>query len=202
MTRITGFFIGLTAAIQLAISGVEMFLWTKPAVYDRLELGLNDLQAHAVEPIVQNAGLYNAFLAAGLIWGLFDTRNAFATRAFFLCCVIIAGIFGAITLKPTTLVIQSLPAAIALTLAFMSPPDPSSSRESIGMSTRVSARGRSERSFGGRGQSSSFGHEVSRPCTRADRSGKPGRTIATTSCLAGGPGCAARKCYVGMNQTV
>jgi len=120
MARLSAFFIGLTAALHVGISAVEMFLWTRPWIYQRLDLGLDDLQARTVAPIVQNAGLYNGFLAAGLIWGLFATRNAFAIRVFFLCCVIIAGIFGAITLKPTTLVIQSLPAAIALTLAYLS----------------------------------------------------------------------------------
>ncbi len=122
LARLSVFFIELTAAIQVVISGVEMFLWTRPAIYQRLELGLDDLQARTVAPIVQNAGLYNGFLAAGLVWGLFAAGDAYAIRVFFLCCVIIAGIFGAITLKPTTLVIQSLPAAIALILAYLSLP--------------------------------------------------------------------------------
>jgi putative membrane protein len=124
LARLSAFFIGLTAALHVVISGVEMFLWTRPWVYQRLDLGLDDVQARTVAPIVQNAGLYNGFLAAGLIWGLFATRNAFGIRVFFLCCVIIAGIFGAITLKPTTLAIQSLPAAIALTLTYLSRPRP------------------------------------------------------------------------------
>ena len=114
-------FVGLTAAIHVAISVVEMFLWTRPEVYRRLELGLDQDQARAIKPIVQNVGLYNAFLVAGLIWGLFAGQMAFPIRVFFLSCVIIAGIFGALTLKKsTTLVLQSLPATIALVLTYLS----------------------------------------------------------------------------------
>jgi putative membrane protein len=122
MARVAAFFVGLTAAFQLVISTVEMFFWSYPKIYERLDLGLNQTQARTVEPIVQNAGLYNAFLAAGLIWGLFGGRMAFPIRVFFLSCVIIAGIFGAVTLKPTTLVIQSLPAALALVFSYLSRP--------------------------------------------------------------------------------
>ncbi len=123
--RLATFFVGLTAAIHVAIAAVEMFLWTRPEVYQRLELGFDEAQARAVAPIVKNVGLYNGFLAAGLIWGLFAGRIAFPIRVFFLSCVIIAGIFGAITLpKPTTLFLQSLPAAIALALTYLSRPRP------------------------------------------------------------------------------
>ena len=110
-------FVGVTAVLQLLISAVEMFLWKKPWVYKRLDLGLDDEQARTVAPIVQNAGLYNAFLAAGLIWGSIGSGDAFPIRMFFLTCVIVAGVFGAVTLKPTTLLIQSLPASIALVLS-------------------------------------------------------------------------------------
>ncbi|BAY41983.1 hypothetical protein NIES2111_63790 (plasmid) [Nostoc sp. NIES-2111] len=74
--------------------------------------------AMQAEPIVQNAGIYNSFIAAGLLWSAFDTTNPKALRTFFLACVIVAGVFGAITLKPTTLIIQTIPATIALLLVW------------------------------------------------------------------------------------
>lgn len=66
--------------------------------------------------IVKNAGLYNGFIAAGLIWGTFAKNDSVPIQIFFLACVIIAGIFSALTLKWTTLVIQTLPALFALIL--------------------------------------------------------------------------------------
>ena len=67
----------------------------------------------------KNVGLYNGFLAAGLIWGLFPGQMAFPIGVFSPVVLIIAGVFGAITLpKPTTLFIQSLPAAIAFALTY------------------------------------------------------------------------------------
>jgi putative membrane protein len=125
VARLAAFFVGLTAAIHICIAAVEMFLWTRPGVYQRLELGIDEEQARAIEPIVQNVGLYNGFLAAGLIWGLFAGRMAVPIRVFFLICVFIAGIFGALTLKkPTTLALQSVPAAVALALTYVSRPRP------------------------------------------------------------------------------
>ena len=107
MARLATIFVALNAATHVAISIVEMFFFTRPWVYKRLEMGLDEAQARTIEPIVQNVGLYNGFLAAGLIWGLSTSRMAFPIRVFFLSCVIIAGIFGALTLKtPTTLAIQ------------------------------------------------------------------------------------------------
>lgn len=61
-----------------------------------------------------NAGLYNGFLAAGLIWGLLSDSGGPRIEVFFLVCVVIAGVFGAVTLKRTTLVLQTLPGALAL----------------------------------------------------------------------------------------
>jgi putative membrane protein len=117
---IADLFVGLTALIHVVITTIEMFFWTNPKVYQRLDLGLDEPEARKVAPIVKNVGLYNGFLAAGLIWGLFPGPTAFPVRAFFLSCVIIAGIFGAVTLpKSTTLFIQTLPAALALALTYL-----------------------------------------------------------------------------------
>ncbi|WP_392476496.1 DUF1304 domain-containing protein [Nostoc sp. C110] len=107
----------LVAAIHIAISIVEIFLWQNPSVYQRLDFTAEI--ATKVAPIAQNAGLYNSFIAAGLIWGAFAKSNSLGIRIFFLVCVIIAGVFGALTLRWTTLVLQTLPAFIALTLVWL-----------------------------------------------------------------------------------
>lgn len=101
--------------IHVAIAVVEMFFWLVPAVYKRL--GFTDDIAKQVAPIVNNAGLYNSFIAVGLIWAAFTQQ--ISVQIFFLICVIIAGLYGAATLKPTTLVLQSLPAAVALVLVWL-----------------------------------------------------------------------------------
>lgn len=74
--------------------------------------------AKQAAPIVQNAGIYNSFIAAGLVWAAFSSKQALELRLFFLGCVIIAGIFGAFTLRPTTLILQTLPALIVLGLVW------------------------------------------------------------------------------------
>jgi putative membrane protein len=90
---------------------LEMFLWTKPA--GRRIFGLSAELAQSSRALAANQGLYNGFLAAGLIWSLYEGIHA---QIFFLICVIVAGIFGAITAKRTILWVQALPAAITLLL--------------------------------------------------------------------------------------
>ena len=104
--------VGLVALIQAAIAVVEMFFWRLPKVHSRLDY--SDVDANRVAAIVQNAGLYNSFLAAGLVWALVASGQGSALATFFLVCVAIAGVFGAATLKPGCLVLQTLPAAVAL----------------------------------------------------------------------------------------
>jgi putative membrane protein len=102
----------IVAALQGVIALVEILFWTREPVYTRLErLAFTRAEAIKVAPIVANAGLYNGFLAAGLIWGVFAQSPP--SIYFFLSCVALAGLFGAATLKPTTLVLQTLPAAAA-----------------------------------------------------------------------------------------
>jgi putative membrane protein len=107
----------LVAVIQLAIAVVEMFFWSVPRVHGRL--GFNAAEAKKVAPIVANAGLYNSFLAAGLIWGVMSGAAGLHIEAFFLFCVVVAGVFGALTLKPTTLLLQTAPGALALAAVWM-----------------------------------------------------------------------------------
>jgi putative membrane protein len=93
---------------------LEMFLWTKPT--GRRVFGLTADVAQSSKALAMNQGLYNGFLAAGLIWSLFA---GFQAEVFFLTCVIIAGAFGAITAKPTIFWVQAAPAAIALPLVLL-----------------------------------------------------------------------------------
>ncbi len=105
------------ALVQIAIAVVEVFLWNAPSVHGRLHF--TAAEARKVAPIVANAGLYNAFLAAGLIWALLSGVERPAVAVFFLSCVIVAGVFGAVTLKPTTLLIQTVPAIAVLAATLM-----------------------------------------------------------------------------------
>jgi len=109
--------VSVVAAIQIAIAAVEMFFWNVPGVHSRL--GFKADEAKKVAPIVANAGLYNSFLAAGLIWGLLSDTSGPPLAVFFLTCVSVAGVFGAITLKPTTLLLQTLPGALAVAAVWM-----------------------------------------------------------------------------------
>ncbi|MCB1564390.1 MAG: DUF1304 domain-containing protein [Xanthomonadales bacterium] len=91
---------------------LEMFLWTKP--YGRRVFGMSAEQAEATRTLAANQGLYNGFLAAGLVWGLIVASTA--VLWFFLICVLIAGLYGAATANRKILFVQALPAAIAIAL--------------------------------------------------------------------------------------
>ena len=100
----------LVALLHVAFLVLEMFLWTKP--FGRRTFGLSRELADATKGLAANQGLYNGFLAAGLIWGVVE--NAISLKVFFLACVIVAGIFGAITAKRSILFVQALPGVLAL----------------------------------------------------------------------------------------
>jgi putative membrane protein len=105
--------IGLTAFVALLHSGflaMEMFFWTTPFVRERF--GLSAEFAEETVAMAANQGLYNGFLVAGLLWGLLAKRRD--VKTFFLLCVIVAGAFGALSVKPSIFVIQSVPAILAL----------------------------------------------------------------------------------------
>ena len=106
----------LVAAIHVYILILEMFLWTKPAGLEAF--GMTPQVAADSAVLAANQGLYNGFLAAGLIYGVLSKKRDFVI--FFLSCVIIAGIYGAATAKPSILFVQALPAAIALGLTLLS----------------------------------------------------------------------------------
>ena len=108
------FFVALVAFEHIYFMILEMFLWTKPKGLKAF--GLSKEKAEDSKVLAANQGLYNGFLAAGLIWGLVAEKNDIII--FFLICVVIAGIYGAYSTKKIKLFyFQSLPAIIALVLA-------------------------------------------------------------------------------------
>ena len=101
---------GLVAALHVWFLVLEMFLWATPFGAKTLKQPLEVMQSSKV--LAANQGLYNGFLAAGLVWSIAvpDLR----VRVFFLACVVIAGVFGAATASKQILFLQALPGAIAL----------------------------------------------------------------------------------------
>jgi putative membrane protein len=110
--------VAVVALLHLYFLVVEMFLWTKP--YGRRVFRLDAEFAQKTAALAANQGLYNGFLAAGLIWGLTLGSAGTAVLVFFLTCVIVAGIFGAATANRKILYVQALPAAVALGLVLLS----------------------------------------------------------------------------------
>ena len=108
--------IALVAVEHIYFLVLEMFLWTKPA--GLRAFGNTQAQADATALLAKNQGLYNGFLAAGLLWSIAasDAREAFHLRLFFLGCVVVAGVYGAATVSRKILFLQAMPAALALVL--------------------------------------------------------------------------------------
>lgn len=108
----------LIAVLHVYILVLEMFLWDKPAGLR----AFNQTQeaATASKVLAANQGLYNGFLAAGLFWGLSLGANGNSVKIFFLYCVLVAGLYGAMTANKKILFIQAIPAAIGLCLILLS----------------------------------------------------------------------------------
>ncbi|MDO9415770.1 DUF1304 domain-containing protein [Pararhizobium sp.] len=119
MTILVKIFIALTALLHVGFLVLEMFLWTGPQ--GRKIFRMTPEQAEATKVLAANQGLYNGFLAAGLVWSLLqpDAAFAFELKVFFLVCVIIAAIYGAWSVKPRILLIQGGPAIVALVLSLL-----------------------------------------------------------------------------------
>ena len=114
MTTIADIAVALVALLHLYFLVLEMFLWTKP-------LGLRTFRltpefASASKALAANQGLYNGFLAAGLAWGLLLGDAGNPVKIFFLGCVIVAGVFGALTASRKILWVQALPGTVARAL--------------------------------------------------------------------------------------
>ncbi|HVG06439.1 MAG TPA: DUF1304 domain-containing protein [Thermoanaerobaculia bacterium] len=107
--------VAIVALLHLYFLVMEMFLWTRP--FGRRAFGLTPEFAQASRALAANQGLYNGFLAAGLIWSLLtEPHMGFHLKLFFLTCVIVAGIYGAVTVNRKILWIQAAPALLALIL--------------------------------------------------------------------------------------
>ena len=102
--------VGLVALIHLYILVLEMFLWTTPQA--RAAFGTTESFARETKTLAANQGLYNGFLALALVWGL--VAGGFQLQLYGLVCVIIAGLYGAATATKRILLVQVLPAALAL----------------------------------------------------------------------------------------
>jgi putative membrane protein len=102
----------LIAALHLYILLLEMFWWDKPK--GLRAFGMTPEFATATKTLAANQGLYNGFLAAGLIWGLSMGPAGNATKVFFLACVTVAGLYGGLTASRKIFFIQALPGALGL----------------------------------------------------------------------------------------
>ncbi len=110
-------FIAIVALQHIGFLVLEMFLWDKPLGMKIFRL--TPERAASSKSLAANQGLYNGFLAAGLIWALILGYDGRAIAIFFLNCVLVAGVFGAATVGKRILYVQALPAAVALGLLFL-----------------------------------------------------------------------------------
>jgi len=111
---ISSIVIFIVAALHVYFLVLEMFLWDKPAGLKAF--GQTYEAAAETKVLAANQGLYNGFLAAGLFWGLFGGAEGEAFKWFFLICVVIAGVYGALTASRKILFIQACPAALGMLL--------------------------------------------------------------------------------------
>ena len=114
MTTAANIAVALVALLHLYFLVLEMFFWDKPL--GRRTFGLTPEFAAATKSLAANKGLYNGFLAAGLVWGICLGAAGGQVKIFFLGCVIVAGVFGALTASRKILWVQALPGAVALGL--------------------------------------------------------------------------------------
>ncbi|MFO1187180.1 MAG: DUF1304 domain-containing protein [Alphaproteobacteria bacterium] len=119
MNLLANFLVLIVAAEHVAFLALEMFFWQQP-------LGMKvfhttpEIAAQSAA-LAANQGLYNGFLAAGLLWSLVDGARGFALKIFFLGCVLVASVYGGLTAIPSILYVQGAPAALALLLVLLSP---------------------------------------------------------------------------------
>lgn len=116
MLFVANILIGIVAVLHIGFLVLEMFLWDHPV--GRRSFKMTPEYSKESATLAANLGLYNGFLAAGLIWGL--VIGDAAVKIFFLLCVLIAGIYGGLTAKRSILYMQALPALLALVAVFLS----------------------------------------------------------------------------------
>ena len=115
MTILANVLVVIVALLHIGFLALEMFFWDHP--FGRKRFRMTPEYSKASASLAANQGLYNGFLAAGLIWGLI-TGDA-AIKIFFLICVVVAGIFGGLTARRTILYIQALPGLLALLAVYL-----------------------------------------------------------------------------------
>jgi putative membrane protein len=118
MTLVANILIALVALLHVYFLVLEMFLWDTP--YGRRTFNLTPDFAAASKVLAANQGLYNGFLAAGLIWGLSLGIAGVAIKTFFLVCVIVAGVYGGYSVNRRIFFVQAIPAIIALVVLHLS----------------------------------------------------------------------------------
>ena len=116
MLLVANILVALVALLHVGFLVLEMFLWDHP--FGRKTFRMTADYSKASASLAANQGLYNGFLAAGLIWGMIS--GEFSVKLFFLVCVLIAGIFGGFTAKRSILYMQALPALLGLILLYLS----------------------------------------------------------------------------------
>jgi putative membrane protein len=114
MTTIANIAVALVAVLHFGFLVLEMFLWTRPL--GLRAFGTTPDFARASKALAANQGLYNGFIATGLGWGLVLGGAGTSIKIFFLCCVVVAGVFGGFTASHKILWVQALPGAVALAL--------------------------------------------------------------------------------------
>ena len=109
----------LVALLHFYFMVLEMFLWRTRA---RRLFRMSEEKAEATAQLAANQGLYNGFLATGLVWALLSGPEQMVPRAtFFLLCVFAAGVYGSVSVQRVILYVQAAPAALALLALWMSP---------------------------------------------------------------------------------
>jgi putative membrane protein len=119
MQIVSSLLVLLVAIEHVYILVLEMFWWTKPQTMKSFGLTLE--HAEIMKTLAANQGLYNGFLAAGLGYSLLASNPevAFTLKIFFLLCVVVAGIYGGLTVKPRIAIIQAVPAVVALIVTLL-----------------------------------------------------------------------------------
>lgn len=118
MPLIANMVVGLVALLHVYFLVLEMFLWDKPP--GLRAFGQTIQAAKASKVLAANQGLYNGFLAAGLVWGLILGESGTGVKVFFLSCVLIAGLYGGVTANRKIILVQAVPAAVGLALVLLS----------------------------------------------------------------------------------
>jgi putative membrane protein len=118
MILVANILIALVALLHVYFLVLEMFLWDTP--YGRRTFNLTPDFAAASRVLAANQGLYNGFLAAGLLWGLSLGIAGVAIKTFFLVCVVVAGVYGGYSVNRRIFFVQAIPAIIALVVLHLS----------------------------------------------------------------------------------